>query len=222
MESNEKLFITRKRKKWKFAHFNAWENCFQARDISKGEWSAHFPKQQPLTVEIGAGTADLTLGLARLEGDRNFIAIDLKSDRLYTGAKVALREGLTNAMFVRAQLRDMDDLFVSHTIRELWVTFPDPFPRKKQAKHRLTHPAFLKAYRELLLPSGVLHFKTDNRELFLWSLEQLVAEGWQVRELSFDLHDSDLPQSYKITTYYERKFMAQDTPINYVAAVPRG
>jgi tRNA (guanine-N7-)-methyltransferase len=218
---SEKLFITRKRKKWKFAHFDEWANCFQASTISPEFWRTHFPVKQPLTVEVGAGTADLTLGLARAHTDRNFVAVDVKSDRLYTGAKVALNDQLDNIAFVRAQLRGMVDLFEPASINELWVTFPDPFPRDRSAKHRLTNPSFLKVYADLLTKDGVLRFKTDNRELFLWSLEQLVAEGWTLQELSFDLHESDLPAGYKITTYFERKFLAQDIPINYVSAVRR-
>lgn len=217
---SEKLFITRKRKLWKFAHFDEWANCFQASQIKPTFWRTHFPKQQPLTVEIGAGTADLSLGLGRVHPDRNFVAVDVKSDRLYTGAKVALNDKLDNIAFVRAQLRGMVDLFEPGSIDQLWVTFPDPFPRDKQAKHRLTNPSFLKVYANLLAKDGVLRFKTDNRELFLWSLEQLVAEGWTLQELSFDLHESDLPEDYKITTYFERKFLAQGIPINYVSAVP--
>jgi len=215
----EKLFITRKRKKWKFAHFDEWSNCFEARDVSPAFWNKHFATKQPLVVEIGAGTADLSVGLARTQRDKNFAALDVKSDRLYTGAKVALNEPIENIVFVRAQLREMSELFAPHSISELWITFPDPFPRDKQAKHRLTHPKFLDVYTKLLTPNGVLRFKTDNRELFLWSLEQLVAQGWQLQELSFDLHESDLPEDYKVTTHFERKYMEKGIAINYVSAV---
>lgn len=167
----ERLFITRKRKKWKFAHFDQWENCLQASAVSPAGWSEYFPSQQPFVVEIGAGTADLSVGLARTHQNRNYVAIDVKSDRLYKGAKIALAERLTNIVFVRAQLRQMQALFEPGSIDELWITFPDPFPRDKQAKHRLTHPSFLQTYAKLLAHDGVLRFKTDNRELFLWSLE---------------------------------------------------
>ena len=218
MDDTSKLFITRKRKKWKFAHFDDWANCFQARDVTSGLWAAYFPQKQPLVVEVGAGTADMSVELARRQPRRNFVATDVKSDRLYTGAKVALQEKLVNIAFVRAQLRQMSELFKPHSIAELWITFPDPFPREKQAKHRLTHPMFLKTYQALLSPKGILRLKTDNRELFLWSLEQLVAEGWRLQELSFDLHESLLLGEYKITTHYERKFMAAGVPINYVSA----
>lgn len=214
----EQLFITRKRKKWKFAHFDEWPNCFAASDATPALWHEYFAADQPLVVEIGAGTADLSVELARRHPDKNFVAADIKSDRLYTGAKVALNEPIKNIAFVRAQLRDMSALFAPGSIAELWVTFPDPFPRDKQAKHRLTHPKFLQVYAQLLAPGGILRFKTDNRELFLWSLEQLVAEGWHLTELSFDLHESDLSDDYKVTTHFERKYIEKAVAINYVAA----
>ncbi len=217
---SEKLFITRKRKKWKFAHFEEWPNCFEADNVTPKFWQTHFEALQPLVVEIGAGTADLSVELARRHAERNFVAADVKSDRLYTGAKVALNEPIKNIAFVRAQLREMNKLFAPRSISELWITFPDPFPRDKQAKHRLTHPKFLKVYTELLTSDGVLRFKTDNRELFLWSLEQLVAEGWRLQELSFDLHESDLPDDYKVTTHFERKYIEKGLAINYVSARP--
>src|SRR4051794_25983584 len=124
---SEQLFITRKRKKWKFAHFDEWPNCFQSKDVTPAMWLSYFDAERPLVVEIGAGTADLSIGLARAEQDKNFIPVNIKSDRLYTGAKVALNEPIKNIAFVRAQLREMSDLFASHSMSELWVTFPDPF-----------------------------------------------------------------------------------------------
>ena len=215
----EQLFVVRKRKRWKFAHFDQWPNCFQADEVSPDFWPTYFGAIRPLTVEIGAGAADLSLGLARRSSARNFVAADVKSDRLYTGAKAALSESLENVAFVRTQLREMEQLFAPHSIQELWMTFPDPFPRQKQAKHRLTHPKFLEIYTKLLTSDGVLRFKTDNRELFLWSLKQLVAQGWRLRELSFDLHQSDLPDDCKITTHFERKYQEKGVAINYVSAV---
>lgn len=213
IENTDSLFITRKRKKWKFAHFADWQNCFEVAEVKTSQW-AH-----PLVIEIGAGTADLSVGLAKLQPQNNFVAIDVKADRLYTGAKFCLQNDIKNINFVRSHAAQIENLFKPHTVDEVWITFPDPFPRDRQAKHRLTNRAFLKIYKSLLAPNGMVHFKTDNRELFLWSLEQIVADGWHITELSFDLHKSDLPEHYKITTFYERKFMAQDVPINLVSFV---
>jgi tRNA (guanine-N7-)-methyltransferase len=171
-------------------------------------------------VEIGAGTADLSVELAQQERGTHFVAVDVKADRLYTGAKFALEHNLDALAFVRAHADQLPAIFVPGSVSELWITFPDPFPRKRQAKHRLTHPHFLHIYQTLLVPGGTVHFKTDNRELFLWSLEQIVATGWSITELTLDLHQSNLPESYKITTFYERKFLTQGLPINYVQFLP--
>lgn len=214
------LFITRKRKKWKFAHFDDWPNCFQLTDVSPKTWPEYFGGDHPLVVEIAAGTADLSVGLAERYPDRHFVAVDIKSDRLYTGAKYANLHKLHNIAFVRAHMNEISSIFVPGSVQELWITFPDPFPRDKQAKHRLTHPTFLAKYQPLLAKNGVIKYKTDNRQLFLWSLEQIVAQGWRITELSFDLHESDLPEDYKITTYYERRFLAEGIPINYAAFEP--
>lgn len=212
----DSLFITRKRKKWKFAHFDDWPNCFQADQATPQLWRDYFKNDQPLVVEVGAGTADLSVGLARANPNQQYVAVDIKSDRLYIGAKTALEQGVNNIVFVRAQLRDIDKLFAPQSIGELWVTFPDPFPRKRQAKHRLTHPSFLQKYQQLLTEDAVVRFKTDNRPLFLWSLEQIVEQRARITRLSFDLHESELPEAFKLTTYYERKFQAQEIPINFV------
>lgn len=212
---SSKLFITRKRKKWKFAHFNEWANCFNRDEVTPESWAGYFGNNNPLVVEVGAGTADLGLAMAQTAARRNVVAVDVKSDRLYTGAKAAQDSRTTNIAFVRSNLSDIDGIFAPRTVEELWITFPDPFPRKSKAKHRLTNVRFLETYSRLLAPTGIVRLKTDNRELFLWSLEQIVLNGWQLQELSFDLHQSSLPAEYKITTFYERRFMQQNIPINY-------
>jgi tRNA (guanine-N7-)-methyltransferase len=220
VNTEEPSFITRKRKKWKFGHFNQWPNCFQIAEISPAKWQDFFGNATSLVAEIGAGTADLTIGLAQRHPAGHFVAVDIKSDRLYTGAKFALQHQLKHIAFLRAPITRIAEAFAPASIKELWVTFPDPFPRKRQAKRRLTHPNFLQQYQKLLGGKAVLHFKTDNRELFLWSLEQLVQQGWSITELSFDLHESDLKDDYKITTAYERRFMAEGIAINYCTALP--
>ena len=112
------------------------------------------------------------------------------------------------------------EAFAPHSIKYIWITFPDPYPKKRNAGRRLTHPTFLKIYEELLREDGALYFKTDAKELFDWSLEQLVAEGWQIQRLSFDLHESDLNENYKVMTTYERRFVSEGLKINFVKALP--
>jgi len=208
---HENTVIVRKRKKWKFAHFAAFTNCFELHELQPERWG------RPLIVELGAGTADLTLALARQQPDTQFVAVDVKADRLYKGAKAAREQGLAHVAFVRAPAERLVEVFAPASVAELWLTFPDPFPRTRQAKHRLTHPQFLHIYQSLLAPGGIVRFKTDSHDLFTWSLEQIIFDGWQIRELSFDLHRSELPAEYKLTTTFERKFMAQNLPTHYVS-----
>lgn len=205
------LYITKKRKKWKFAHFDEWPNCFNESEVDKLTW------RYPLIVEFGAGAANLSLELARQNPDKNYVAVDVKSDRLYAGAKKSLSQKIENISFLRAHLANCEYLFAPKSLDEIWITFPDPFPRKRQAKHRLTNKVFLSKYRNLLKKDGIIRFKTDNRALFLWSLEQIIEDGWRIKELSFDLHESGLSNDYKIQTTFEKRFISEGIPINYVS-----
>lgn len=223
---NEGLFITRKRKKWKFAHFDSYPNCFNFErgdnsETLKKALAAVLPLQNKgLIVEVAAGNAQFSLELARRNPQINFVAIDIKSDRLYTSAKQALAERVENIVFLRMHVNELSKVFAPSSVNEIWLTFPDPFPRDRSAKHRLSHSNFLRQYRSILKDTGRLHFKTDNRGLFLWSLEQFVAEKWMLTELSFDLHESGLPDDYKIMTHYEQRFTAEGIPTNIVTAQP--
>jgi tRNA (guanine-N7-)-methyltransferase len=214
--------ITRKRKKFKFAHFNAWPNCF-THDPKNSQQTRDFLERsargrtlgKDLVVELAAGTALFSVEMAKRNPDKHFVAIDIKSDRLYTGAKLAQEEKIDNVTFVRGHINELEHMFEKDSVDTVWLTFPDPFPRKRSAKHRLTHPTFLCSFKKILKSSGEMKFKTDNRELFLWSLEQLVSAKWYINELSFDLHESTLPEDYKIMTSYEQRFTKQDIPINF-------
>jgi len=218
----EGLYITRKRKKWKFAHFDSYVNCFShartdSPDITKQALESYLPVGQPLVLEIAAGNAQFSLQLAKKYPDHNFIAIDIKSDRLYTSAKQALEEGVSNIAFLRMSMHELEHIFSEQSVKVIWLTFPDPFMRKRSIRRRLSHPLFLRKYRDILKDTGLLKFKTDNRDLFLWSLEQFVAENWIFAELTFGLHESALSDDYKIMTYYEQKFTAEGIPINLVS-----
>ena len=208
--------IVRKRKKYKFAKFHNAENCFEF-----DEWRDFYQQRQPSVsrLEIGAGTGLFSVELAARYPDKLFAAIDVKADRLQKGAYIALEKGLNNIYFIRARADQTGDLFALSTLVNIWVTFPDPFPKKRAAGRRLTHPYFLRLYAQLLQPGGELLFKHDDRDFFCWSLEQLVAEKWQITELSFDLHESSLDDEYKIMTAYEQRWLNEGKAINFVKAL---
>ena len=208
--------IVRKRKKYKFAKFHNAENCFEL-----DEWRDFYRQRQPgvSRLEVGAGTGLFSVELAARYPDKLFAAIDVKADRLQKGAYIALERSLKNVYFIRARADQIGDLFALSTLVNIWVTFPDPFPKKRAAGRRLTHPYFLRRYAQLLQPGGELLFKHDDRDFFCWSLEQLVAEKWQIAELSFDLHESSLDDEYKIMTTYEQRWLNEGKAINFVRAL---
>lgn len=211
MINPDDFIITRKRKKYKFAKFANSPLCFELE-----EWQ----KQAVDVVELGAGTALFSVELARRHPEKTFVAIDVKADRLQKGAYEAMAAGLTNVRFVRARADQIEELFPPHSVKELWLTFADPFPRDRSARRRMTHAHFLERYARLLAGDGVFLVKHDNRDFFHWSLEQLVESNWHISELSFDLHESELDDDYKILTTYEQRWLGEGLVTNFVRATP--
>lgn len=205
------FIIARKRKKYKFAKFHNAENCFEFE-----EWT-----KRPVDVlELGAGTGLFGVELAARYPDQTVVCVDVKADRLQKGAYEALSRGVNNISFVRARADQIDELFSPGSLQAIWLTFPDPFPRSRSARRRMTHPLYLEKYAALLGRSGVFCLKHDNVDFFHWSLEQLVREKWHIEELSFDLHESELSSDYKILTTYEQRWLGEGLLTNFVRATP--
>ncbi|AHB42107.1 hypothetical protein RAAC3_TM7C00001G0245 [Candidatus Saccharibacteria bacterium RAAC3_TM7_1] len=216
------FIITRKRKKYKFAKFSNSPLCFEFE-----EW-----KKQPADViELGAGTALFLVELASKYPKKSFVAVDVKADRLQKGAYEAAERELTNIRFLRARADQLLDCFEAGKTSALWLTFPDPFPKVRSARRRMTHPIYLARYAALLRQGPTLnrvkksesafqglYLKHDNLDFFHWSLEQLVREKWHIAELSFDLHESELPDDYKTMTTYETRWTSQGMKTNFVKA----
>ncbi len=201
--------ITRKRKKYKFAKYANSALCFEL-----DEW----PQQAVDVVEVGAGTGLFSVELASRHPDQSFVAVDVKADRLQKGAYEAEARGLTNVRFLRARADQLSDCFTPASVMSVWLTFADPFPKKGSAGRRMSHSTYLAIYQQLLSPSGKFLLKHDSPAFFSWSLEQLVEVGWHIHELSFDLHDSDLHEDYKILTSYERRWIDEGRVTSFVAA----
>ncbi len=209
MLNPDDFVIARKRKKYKFALFANSPLCFEFE-----EWQ----QQAADVVEIGAGNGLFVVELAARHPEQQFVALDVKGDRLQRGAREVEERGLANVRFVRARADQVGELFTPGSLQQLWLTFSDPFPRKHSAGRRLTNPRFLGMYRELLADTGALYIKHDNRDFFQWSLEQLVAEKWLIDELSFDLHESELPDDYKVLTTYEERWLGEGLVTNFARA----
>jgi tRNA (guanine-N7-)-methyltransferase len=184
----------------------------------KGKWQEEvFGNDHPIVVELGCGRGEYTVGLASVYTNKNFIGIDVKGDRIWMGSGIALENGMKNVAFVRMQIQWLENIFAPGEINEIWITFPDPRPRDRHEKHRLTHPRFMESYRRLLAPEGIVHLKTDSDSLFDYTLE--VLESLPIRDLRFtrDLYQSDMNDLHHgIKTRYEAMFYEKGFSIKYL------
>ncbi len=184
----------------------------------KGQWNSGFFKNgHDLILEIGCGKGEYTVGMAKLFPNKNFIGIDIKGARLWKGSSSADQAGLTNVAFLRTYAEGLLDHFAENEVSELWITFPDPRPRLGETKKRLTSPRFIELYRKIIKPGGLVHFKTDNLELFDYTLEVLQHQKEKNLVFTHDLYLSDLQHhTLNIQTTYEKKFLAEGVPIKYL------
>lgn len=202
-----------KQARWR--KFVTLDNCFDLNQVDLGSLTL------PNLLELGAGRADFSLNLAAQFPDLQVAAVDVKSDRLQAGARQALAKKLTNLQFWRADAKQLLASLPPASLGQLWLVFPDPHPRTRTAKHRLTHPSFLAEYARILAPKGGLYFKTDSQDLFEYSLESLVSAGWQLEELLFDLHQqTDTPEWWRAMSAYERRFVNEGLRIKFLKANP--
>ncbi|MCO6360550.1 tRNA (guanosine(46)-N7)-methyltransferase TrmB [Roseivirga pacifica] len=188
-------------------------------DKLKGNWNKeHFKNDLPLIVELGCGKGEYSVGLAERFPQNNFIGVDVKGDRLWVGSTEAIEKGIDTVAFLRAQIQQIDTFFDENEVSEFWITFPDPRPKKRDIKRRLTSPRFLEMYKKLLKPEGIVNFKTDNTALFEYTLETL-QERKDIKDLkfTFDLYNSDLQEyTFGIKTTFEKKYLEKGVEIKYM------
>ncbi|QIP14579.1 tRNA (guanosine(46)-N7)-methyltransferase TrmB [Spirosoma aureum] len=184
----------------------------------KGRWRQdYFINDRPIVLELACGKGEYTIGLAQAFPDTNFIGVDIKGDRIARGSKIAQTLGLTNVAFLRTDINYLQEFFEEGEVNEIWITFPDPQPRPKQDKHRLTHPRFLAIYKQLLIRGGTMHLKTDSPDLFAYSVEQIKQFGCNDLQLTTDLYQSPLNKIHLgIKTKYEQLFFDKGFTINYL------
>lgn len=177
----------------------------------KGRWRDLLPGARELRVELGCGKGRFTVETAAAEPDVLFIAIERVADALVVAMERAVAAGLNNVFFVVGDAASLPDYFAQDEVDRIYINFCDPWPPKRQAKRRLTHRNFLTLYRQVLKSGGAVHFKTDNRPLFEFSLEEFPQAGYALSEVTRDLHGLG-PQG--VMTDYEAKFYAEGLPIN--------
>ena len=184
----------------------------------KGAWNSFFKNDNPIVLELGCGKGEYTVGLAKLNPDKNYIGIDIKGARFWRGAKTALEEGLTNVAFIRTQIELIDDLFAGGEVSEIWITFPDPQIKYKRTKHRMTNEAFLKKYQKILKTNGLVHLKTDSEFMHGYTLGLLHGLGYTVEYANHNVYNNEgSPEEVlKIQTFYENQYLEERKPITYI------
>jgi tRNA (guanine-N7-)-methyltransferase len=158
------------------------------------------------------------VGLAALFPDKNFIGVDIKGERIWKGSTIAVEQNLANVAFLRTPILDIESFFAEGEVDEVWITFPDPRPRKRDIKRRLTSTRFLEMYKKLAKPGSYIRLKTDNTPLFEYSLEEIQPRT-DIHDFQFttDLYESELrPECFDIKTKYEQAFAAKGEKIKYL------
>ena len=186
-----------------------------------GRWCADFFRNQhPLVLEVGCGKGEYTVGLAERHPEQNFLGLDIKGERIWRGSQRAEALGLPNVGFLRLMAHQLTEHFAPGELREIWITFPDPRPRERDIKRRLTAPRFLAMYQRLLAPGGVAQLKTDSEGLYDYTLETLAARpGARIEVATRDLYaeiDPAFAAAQAIQTHFEGKYRAVGVPIKYV------
>lgn len=182
----------------------------------KGRWRSDFFKNEnPIVLELGCGKGEYSVGLGELNPEKNFIGIDIKGARMHRGATDSLEKGMTNVAFLRTKIEMIDRFFEEGEVDEIWVTFPDP--QMKKFRKRLTSTRFLKAYKQMLKPGGLIHLKTDSNFLFTYT-QAVVAENKLTTLVDEDdLYNSGLvDDALSIQTFYESQFLEKKIPIKYI------
>jgi tRNA (guanine-N7-)-methyltransferase len=207
-----------KRKLKKFAEVSAFDNCFflsfedsRAEGLPlKGKWNKdYFKNDHPIIVELGCGKGEYTVGLARRFPDKNFIGVDIKGNRIWTGAKTAIENNMNNVAFIRTRIDFIEACFAENEVTEIWITFPDPQPQKSRIRNRLTHTMFINRYKRVVKDGGFVNLKTDNEPFYEFTKETVAENKLQLLDATNDLY-TDITQRDEaltsIKTYYEKKF----------------
>lgn len=179
----------------------------------RGRWQELFQNEQPIQIEIGMGKGKFLYTLAKNHPGINYIGIEKYSSVLLRAIQKMEEEPLPNLMFIRMDAEELTEVFGEEEIDRIYLNFSDPWPKDRHAKRRLPSAQFLARYDAVLKKDGLLEFKTDNRALFDFAVEELPRAGWKLKALTYDLHADPVLMEGNVMTEYEEKFSAQGNPI---------
>lgn len=201
----------------RFAEIETFPNVLIYPKDMPGNWSRHFGNSHPLTLELACGKGDYTLGLARKYPGENFMGVDLKGNRIWKGAKTAIDQQIANVAFLRTQIEQITEYFAPGDVKNIWITFPDPFLRQSKSKKRLTHPRFLALYQQFLAEGGTINLKTDSPELYAFTKMVIARAGCRMITDIPDVYAlSPIPELLQIQTYYEGMHLADGRTIRFL------
>ena len=194
----------------------SFEEVFKKDYKIKGKWCREFfGNDNPIVLELGCGKGEYTVGLAKQNPDRNFIGIDIKGARMWRGAKTAVEEKIKNVGFLRTRIDLINSFFGKEEVSEVWVTFPDPQPKKYYK--RLTSSRFLGYYQQFISKNGYINLKTDNADLYKYTRSLAKLNNLEIEIETDNLYNSGLVNEIlSIKTFYEQQFLAQGKPIHYI------
>lgn len=201
----------------RFEAIKSFPNVLQFPQNMRGKWKEFFGNPGEITIELACGKGEYTVALAQKYPQRNFIGVDIKGNRLWAGAKKCIDHQVRNAAFLRTQIEQINDYFAPGEVNEIWITFPDPQLRLSKARKRLTHPRFLRLYRQILAPGSYIHLKTDSPDLY--NFTKLVC---RIFELPLDEDEdnlysrANLGDDLKIKTYYESMNISGSNRVHYL------
>lgn len=185
----------------------------QDAENQKGKIKTYFEKEQPIRIEIGMGKGRFIMQMAEENPEINFIGIEKYSSVLLRAIQKMEQNELPNLRFIRMDAEDITEVFEKGEVDRIFLNFSDPWPKDRHAKRRLPSKEFLKRYDEILKKGGVIEFKTDNRDLFDFAVEQLEPAGWKAEVITYDLHHDPVLCEGNIMTEYEEKFSSMGNPI---------
>ncbi|MFH1005033.1 MAG: tRNA (guanosine(46)-N7)-methyltransferase TrmB [Bacteroidota bacterium] len=215
-----------KNKLLRFEEMKSFSNVIQFpfEEVQNGFWlkekwnEVYFKNNNPIVLELACGKGEYAIGLAEKFPQKNFIGIDIKGSRLWRGAKTALEKNLLNVAFLRMRIDFIEHCFAKNEVSEIWITFPDPQPNKE--KKRLTHAIFLNRYKNILKPNSSIHLKTDNAELYEFTLKVIKENNFHLLLSTNNLYSENIfefEEAKSIQTFYEKQFLAERKNITYLS-----